>query len=70
MVLYNDLDILQHLVIYPKSQTNNAKIFIHAGYIDYDKYEQWDTDYLMNNIPKIYKFCRRKGFLIYSSWLI
>ena len=51
LVQYNDLDILQHLVVYPKSQTNNAKILIHANFIDYDKYEQWDTDYLINNIP-------------------
>ena len=51
LVLYQDLDVLQHLVIYPKSQTNNAEILIHADYIDYSKYEQWDTNYLSNNIP-------------------
>ena len=51
LVLYEDLDILQHLVIYPKSQTNNAKLLIHADYIPFSKYEQWDTSYLTNNIP-------------------
>ena len=67
LVLYNDLDILQHLVIYPKSQTNNAKILIHADYIDYAKYEQWDTYYLTNNIPneksKFTNFVDGKDFL-------
>ena len=45
------MDVLQHLVVYPKSQTNNANILIHADYISYSKYEQWDTNYLINNIP-------------------
>ena len=40
LVLYEDLDFLQHLVVYPKSQTNNTKVLIHAEYIDYSKYEQ------------------------------
>ena len=51
LILYEDLDLLQHLVVYPKSQTNNAKILIHADYIEYSKYEQWDSNYLRNNIP-------------------
>ena len=51
LILYEDLDVLQHLVVYPKSQTNNAEILIHAEYIDYSKYEQWDANYLTENIP-------------------
>ena len=51
LVFYEDLDLLQYLLIYPKSQTNNAEVLIHADYIDYDKYEQWDTDYLTSHIP-------------------
>ena len=51
LVLYEDLDGLQCLVVYPKSQANNAKILIHGDFIEYAKYEQWDTDYLIKNIP-------------------
>ena len=51
LVFYEDIDFFQNLLIYPKSQTNNAKILIHANFIEYSKYEQWDSDYLKNNIP-------------------
>ena len=51
LVFYEDLDFFQNLLIYPKSQNNNAKILIHADFIEYSKYEQWDSDYLKKNIP-------------------
>ena len=54
LVFYEDLDLFQYLVVYPKSQTNNAEILIHANFIEYSKYEQWDPTFLKNNIPDEY----------------
>ena len=39
------------LIVYSNSQSNNFKLNISADYINNEKYDEWDYNYLLDNIP-------------------
>ena len=47
----NNEDKNKTLIIYSNSKSNFIKLNINADYINKDKYDNWDNDYLSKNIP-------------------
>jgi len=43
----------KNLIVYPISQTKNAKLKIYSSFMNKEYYDKWNTDYLINNIPNI-----------------
>ena len=43
----------QNLIIYSISQKNNGKLNIFADYINKEEYDNWNKEFLVNNIPNI-----------------
>ena len=55
VITYNSIDINANkdinLIIYPKTQTKNVKLNIYADFIDKEYYIDWNTEFLLENIP-------------------
>ena len=50
IIKYDDKDN-KSLIIYPTSQIKKDKLNIYANFINKDYYNNWDKEYLINNIP-------------------
>ena len=51
MIIYNDLDFVNDLMVYSKSQSSSAEIYMFGKYIDKNIYDNFNIDKLNRNIP-------------------
>ena len=51
MILNNFVDEGSNFIIYPISKNNEEKLNIYANYINNTEYDDWNIEYLSNNIP-------------------
>ena len=53
LITNNNNENNDNLIVYSVSQNNSNKLNIFADYINKDEYDNWNTEYLINNIPNI-----------------
>ena len=53
VIKYDNISKYENIIIYPRPQTRTIEINSYVNFINKEYYDNWETDYLINNIPNI-----------------